>query len=267
MTRQRRSVTGFTLVELVVVIVLLGIVAVSSTQFIGQAVSIYSDSTRRDKLQQQARFVTERISRELRNALPGSIRVASDAGNTVQCLEFIPVLAASSYLQPVADAPISSVDIVDVGYSFVAGDKLVIYPVDNDSVYKTPSAMHQLTSAGAPSAGKQTLNFSAYQFPHESPTRRLFIVGGAVSFCAEDGVIRRYDAYNPDEDPFAPPPAAATAVLLAEDIRLTDGGPVTVFEFSNGTLQRSALVKLDLRFSSEDEWLRFSQEVFVRNTP
>lgn len=256
---------GFTLVELVAVIVLLGVVAVASTQFIGQAVGIYSDSSRRDALQQQARFVTERISRELRNALPGSVRVAANAGNTVQCLEFVPLITASSYLQTVADVPISSVEIVDVGYSFSTGDKLAIYPIDETSVYQSPSAIRLLTAVGVAGPGKQLLNFSAYQFPSESPTRRAFIVNGPVSVCASDGQINRYSGYSLAATQAVPP--AASAVLLAEAIRLNDSGPVTVFEYSNGTLQRSAVVNMDLRFQSEDEWLRFSQQVFVRNTP
>ena len=86
----------------------------STTQFVSQGLSIYVDTARRDNLQQQGRFAVERVSRELRNALPGSVRVA---GN---CVDFMPVLNASSYLQSVVtEAAISSLDIIDVGYSLV----------------------------------------------------------------------------------------------------------------------------------------------------
>ena len=49
---------GFTLVELVVVIVVLGIISSLSFRFIGQTVQLYSDSTIQQQRIAEARFVT-----------------------------------------------------------------------------------------------------------------------------------------------------------------------------------------------------------------
>jgi MSHA biogenesis protein MshO len=67
-------------------------------------------------------------------------------------------------------------------------------------------------------------------------------------------------------------------VLLAEHIQTLDDSDgdgliddvVDVFSYTAGTLQRAAIVHLDFRFrdpSEDDEWVRFSQEVSVRNAP
>lgn len=261
---------GFTLVELVAVIVLLSIIAVASTQFIRQGVGIYTDSAGRDRLQQQARFAIERMSRELRNALPGSVRVRT-VGAT-QCIEFMPVQAASSYLETATDGPRTSLPVVEFGYSFTAGDPdlIAIYPISSDNVYATPAALSAVTGVTAPSSNQQTLSFSSIDFPNESPTRRFYIVTEPVSFCAADNSLTRHQGYT-RTDPQPVPPGSE--VLLAENIRVVNQNalPIDVFTYTAGTPRRAAVVNMNLFFSDVmtlgDEWLTFSQEVFVRNTP
>lgn len=265
----RENNDGFTLIELVAVIVLLGIVALGSTQFIRQSTEIYVDAATRDRLQQQARFAIERMTRELRNALPGSVRV--DASG--QCIEFLSIRRASSYLSPVSDTAISSLNIIVVDGGFVVGDRIAILPLETTSVYSsdsTVSPLATLTSVTAPALDQQTLGFAAKRFPDESSSRRIFVAEGPISFCAADNLLTRHSGYGLSPAQVVPP---AGGVPLAENIRLVDrdGNALNVFEFTNGTLQRAAVVKMDLAFSARatlgQEWLAFRHEVTVRNTP
>ncbi|WP_277994451.1 PilW family protein [Aeromonas encheleia] len=99
----RRLARGFTLVELVMVILLLGIMATFSSQFIGIGTQIYGDASSREQLMSDARFALERLNRELRDAVPGSVRVEDSLGNVVEqgnCLRFWPIATASRYLSP-----------------------------------------------------------------------------------------------------------------------------------------------------------------------
>lgn len=266
-----KKTAGFTLIELVAVIVLLGIVALGSTQFIRQSTGIYVDAATRDRLQQQARFAIERMTRELRNALPGSVRV--DASG--QCIEFLSIRRASSYLSPVSDTAITSLNIIAVDGGFANGDRIAIMPLDTSRVYDASSAQSPLatiTAVSTPAANQQTLTFAAKQFPDESPSRRIFVVEGPISFCAQDNLLSRHQggSYSLSSTQAVPP---ASGVPLAENIRLVDanGNAVDVFAFSPGTLQRAAVVKMDLEFSATgtlgEEWLPFRHEVTVRNTP
>ena len=67
---------GFTLVELILVIVILGIVSVGTVQYLSFGAQIYADSAERDEVVSQARFLLTRLSKELRHATPGSVRLS-----------------------------------------------------------------------------------------------------------------------------------------------------------------------------------------------
>ena len=74
--------TGMTLIELVIVILIAGIVASISTSFIVTATTGYSDLVRRAKLVDAAEMSLRLIARDIRRALPNSVRVRDASGNT-----------------------------------------------------------------------------------------------------------------------------------------------------------------------------------------
>ncbi|MEH6557962.1 MAG: type II secretion system protein [Oceanicoccus sp.] len=275
---------GFTLVELVAVIVLLGIVAVATTQFIGQGMNIFVDTSRRDSLQQEGRFVVERISRELRNALPGSVRTSGD------CLEFIPIVAASSYIDAISVASITSLRAASFSFPNCdsssncdfsgLGYQVAVYTVDNSDVYPLlPPQIANLDNIGAVAGGVRIVELDAVSpghiFARESPQKRFYIINDRVSFCAVDGGLTRHSSYTAAGNLQPTPPVGGIASLLSESIRVTDSSispatTITVFDYTAGTLQRAGLVHMNMHFfnaKAPDEWVRFSQEVLVRNTP
>lgn len=292
---RRSSASGFSLIELVAVIVLLGIVAVGSSAFISSSVSIYSDTARRSELSQQGRYAVERISRELRDALPNSVRAGSTGSPaTDYCLEFMPVLAASSYFNGIAGVSLSALDIVDQGgfpVGNVAAQNLyaVIFNADNNSpsdadglsnsIYDAAPTVMTKVDAITDNGDTLNLSFAAnHTFIEDSPQRRIYLIDltAVTSFCARDNYLGRYSNYGMSVNQTFPPAGAGIA-QVARAIRLNETNlvtstsiPITVFEFSPGILNRSALVYLDLRFRDDNnvtEWSRFTQEVFLRNVP
>lgn len=100
---------GFTLIEMVISIILLAVVGLFLGSVIRQGLSIYVDSSAREALIQQGRFVTERLSRELREAVPNSVLVANG------CIEFLPITNSAIYSSlPSSLAPSTTIRLLPI---------------------------------------------------------------------------------------------------------------------------------------------------------
>ncbi|PSJ47766.1 mannose-sensitive agglutinin biogenesis protein MshO [Zobellella endophytica] len=84
---------GFTLLELVIVLVLIGITALLGTRFIAGMAGGYMAAAERSQGLASARFALERLKRELGLAYSPSVYLNDDH----RCLSFVPVLAAGRY--------------------------------------------------------------------------------------------------------------------------------------------------------------------------
>jgi MSHA biogenesis protein MshO len=83
MPGRRTGQRGFTLIELVMVIVLLGVMAGVLTPFILSAMEAYTASRARADLVAKGRLALERMAREVRRAVPNSLSVV-DSGNGIE---------------------------------------------------------------------------------------------------------------------------------------------------------------------------------------
>ena len=111
-----RRATGFTLVELVTSLIILAIVSVGISGFIRSSMQIFNDVTEREQLLGDSQFAVERLTREIRNAIPNSVRLAGDA--SVHCLQYIPIDYSTFYLQlpqlPSSDTQLTVVEMGDI---------------------------------------------------------------------------------------------------------------------------------------------------------
>lgn len=278
---------GVTLVELIVVIALLGILAAGTTAFLRYIVGGYVDTARRDQLASTARIGIERMSRELRNALPNSVRVSGDG----RCVEFMPRASSGiyqdrqvSYGGGVDSRPLpidghtaataSVFDAFDLAFTPQPGTeyRVVVYPLDAAEAYAAPKGGTGtlLPYQGASTAANASrIDLGAdYAVPRHSPQRRFHIAAEPVSFCADGGELRRYSGYGFNAVQPIPGAFGTDGRLMAEYIRLSDNSaPVEVFTIAPQTLSRNAIVKIDLRVEDGGEWVRLDHEVQLRNVP
>lgn len=265
------SSRGFSLMELIIVIVISGILAVGSARFIAHSAGGYVATGVRQGNAAAAVVATEKISRELRLALPNSVRRNASGS----CIEFIPVLSASRYLSaPVAPAAAgTAITVVDNNYSLSGGvtEYLAIYPSSTGTVY-VPGAASEVTASPIAAVSSSTITLGAnHQFPADSPTRRLYIISDPVTYCyaavsGQNGLFR-YSGYGFNAA-VASPPAGGTRQLLINNV----SGNVS-FEVVPATLTRNALVEFsfqvsrDVQYSATDESINISHEVQIRNVP
>ena len=88
----QRQQSGFTLVEMIVVMVITGIIGGMVAIFIRAPVQGYMDSARRAELTDIADTALRRMARDVRSAVPNSVRLS---GSTV--IEFLPTRDGGRY--------------------------------------------------------------------------------------------------------------------------------------------------------------------------
>jgi MSHA biogenesis protein MshO len=274
----KTKVKGFTLVELVTVIIVLGVVSVGIAGFIRTGVEIYADVSERDQIIGDSRFVVERINRELRLAIPNSIRVTNDASN--QCLEFVPAEWVTFYttlpVTPDTSVTAKVLELADnkVNFSLQLGDFAVVYPTNNDDVYHEDSDKRREIIAcnnvnndcelSDATNGIAKLTITQAFLDH-SPTSRLYIARKAVSYCAigdENSIYRNENSLiNNDQDLYT------TGVLMAENLTNVLANGEAPFTISEATLTRNGLVQIFLTFNRNEEVINFNSEVHIPNVP
>ncbi|BFM16965.1 type II secretion system protein [Maricurvus nonylphenolicus] len=253
MNRQR----GFTLIELVTVIVVLGIIGGFSVQFIADTIEGYNRSIERGRLIAQGRQALERMSRQLRASVPNSIRTQTLSG--FACIEFIPVAGGGNYIGQVPDADngapaVSSLSTGGYRVDFGSASRLFIAPLSVAEVYGGSAAEVALSSTLAEGDTGTTLNFSSHTFLRNSISHRFFLAHDAQAFCYTGSQIRYYS----DSGSVSP----AGGDIVADDVTT-----VTPFSVSTGSEDRNTLVAMEFDFRRGGEAVTLNREALIRNVP
>lgn len=103
---------GFTLVELIATMVILGIISVMTSKFIVNGFSFYVDATNIQKISTTANFVAEKMEKLIENSVPNSI-VISETGKSIT---FVPIKGALGYTY-IPKNPLSAFDNEPVLYA------------------------------------------------------------------------------------------------------------------------------------------------------
>jgi MSHA biogenesis protein MshO len=280
---------GFTLIELVTVIIVLGIVSIGIAGFLRGGFQIYADATERQQILTESRFVVERLNRELRMAIPNSMRLRNDLSLEIQCLEFVPAQWVSFYTTlPISPSTSTQARIVELAgnsqFSLQLGDFAFVYPTAPKDIYDSSEQKRQSVLAcsdaidadgdsnpdgdGDCSTADSTshtaeLTLSA-AFADYSPASRMYFGRKSVSFCARsDGMYRHEDNLSVTQTLYD-----KGGDLMAEHLRndLSDENELP-FAISNAVLNRNGLVHILLAFELNEEQLNYSIEVHIPNVP
>lgn len=270
--------SGFSLVEMVVVIMIIAVVAGMMGLFIKAPLQGYVDSARRADLTDVADTAARRLIHDIRSALPNSVRVTSN-GSAVY-LEYLETAAGGRYnsattpagcmtsgnctaLTTVGDlvsgvASSASLELASGGGTLSASAVVVVYNQSNacPSAYCGDNAplITGITN-GATDTSEDVISFAATTFTTGgSPNNRFQIVSGPVTYVCNPaaGTITRYWGYamqalQPSDVTLAPLSTASQA-LLASHVSDCSFAYATVQE-SLGTGQSSVAVTIPMILS------------------
>lgn len=272
-TTAKQFHAGFTLVEAVIVIAITGIIAAVVAVFIRAPVQGYFDSAARAELTDVADTALRRMTRDIRLALPNSIRIGSD-GSGNQYIEFLITESGGRYLDE-SDNPGPGSNILDFSTPslkfdvigpppvVVAGNYVVVY---NLGPGMNPADAYQGGNrALVSSVLGNTITLASNPFAAQSPSmrspgRRFQVVTTPVTYGCINNTLTRYWGY-PISAAQSSPPAGSTSALLATQVT------GCAFSYANLSNIRSGLVGVSLTLQRNGESITLFQQAHVDNTP
>ena len=280
--RMARSLRGFTLVEMVTVILILGILVVGVSSFIIFGTRIFVESSSVDQVLSQSRFAVERMTRELRSAVPNSVRLNGN-GLTYQCVEFVPIEASTTYLSmPIAPsaAALTGTVILNATDNIKDNQYIWIYPLTDSDVYNSARQKRAQIKTFTPlgelpnPANQVTLTFMAStRFAEASPRQRIYFGSSPVSYCFEkasssnDLTLKRYTGYGLNAS-LPTPTDMSSGVLMAQNVAndLSNNADLPLI-LTPSSLVNNAMVHLQPRFNVNGETFQYRHQVQVINVP
>ncbi|CAG7856301.1 hypothetical protein MCAMS1_00727 [biofilm metagenome] len=245
------------------VIVIVGILAMTTTKLITLPVSSYLDLQRRTTLVDTAELTLRRMQRDIRRALPNSVRITGGG----QVIELLHVIDGGRYRGQQGGGSGNILDFATSDLSFDVIGSLSAAPTGELVVYN-------LGVSGADAyagANRATLSNTstttlinlqtAKQFPFQSPQQRFYIIDTPVTYRCSGNQLLRYSGYaitstQPN------PPAGVAGQVQANKVASCS------FTYNSGSATRSGLVSLEISLTdSAGESVRLMHQVHVDNMP
>jgi MSHA biogenesis protein MshO len=294
-SNERRRRYGLSTIEVVTVIAVTGILSVGLAGILRHPLQGYAAVSRRSELVELADLALLRMSRDLRMALPNSVRVSADK----RAIELLHVAAgaryraepgvnpngrdhsdASDWLSFGGDSRWNLLGRVS-GFAFsygtplAAGTRVAIYSTGSD-VWTAAAANGSTSVISASSNGvtlvddgdeDQIVLASSHRFSLASPRSRLYLVDTPVTYLCDvaANVLWRVDRYAVDAS--QPTSLGAAPLASGASARTAERIERCSFDYLPGTPARSGLVTLEIVIESDDERVRLLHQVPIPNAP
>ncbi len=278
-THYHRNETGFTLVELIMVIVIMGVVGGMVAVFMKRPFDAYIDSARRAALTDVADTVVRRMARDIHKALPNSLRQSiSPAAINTQCIEFITTKTGGRYrieelvsgdnknlnfgLADTTFNMLGNSSLLPTTEQIAVGDVIAVYNLGIAGSDAYQGGNTALVSGLTPASETKIDLNPGKQFPLSSGSNRFHVIPGSeqvVSYvCSGTQLLRTVSTLAT---------ASTTSCPTSGAVMATNVGSCS-FVYDTSDL-RNGMVQLNISFtdSNSAETVSLYHEVHIDNTP
>ncbi|MDR2187908.1 MAG: type II secretion system GspH family protein [Azonexus sp.] len=282
-----KKTRGFTLLELVIVILITGIIAATLVVFVSPALRSYFDTQRRAELTDMADTALRRMKQDIRSAVPNSLRA-----NSATCFQLVPTIDGGRYrLAENPAAPGGGVALPPETATYqsftslsrplsgfgptapVAGDWVVIGNLNGSDVYANPAANRGKIAAAAlfPAGGEAVrINMAGdAPFPTGYEDGRFSVTPNnetTVTYVCDPGARTLHRVTT----------AGAFPQNMAAQCALPSLGPLVArdvqscqfrYDPTQGVTQSSGFMEMQLTVAREGETVSLQYGVHVENIP
>jgi MSHA biogenesis protein MshO len=272
---------------LVIVIVLSAIVVSFMARILVTPINAFSAQKQRAQLGDAADSALRLMARDLRGALPNSIRTA--ASGSIVALELLATVDGARYQD---NGPLSNVGLsldftaADTGFSTTVPFSAITLPYSSSTSYLsiynvgvpganayasanviTPAGTTIAITAGATSNAQLVTLNPGFQFSFRSPGKRVYLVSGPISYLCDtsSGALTRYSGYSISA---TQPVSAATLTAAGASAGLVATNVSGCqFTFASGTAQRVGMASLLLQMANSGQEVQLLQQTHVVNAP
>lgn len=276
------SQKGFTLIELVIVIIILGIVSISISGIVRSAMDAVVTVSERENLVREGSYLVERFNRELAGSVPNSVRISGNA--LVHCVEFVPLEWSGIYLTlPLAGQTSNTADLIELSdidgrvYTPSTDDYALVYPTGSAQVYDASlghrrpveSCSDDDNDCGTLGDVDKIIQLEVSDgFAQTSPSNRIYFVQDAISYCMRNNQVYRHTNSIAETQSLFTSGGSLMAQNLVNQLGTNSStGDQNPFKSIGASFQRNAYTQALFIFGREDERVTFMQEVQIPNVP
>ncbi len=280
---------GFTLIELIITMSITTVVVAFAALFISGPVKGFTDQVRRAELVDSAESSLRRMGRDIRRALPNSVRVR-DIGS-ITALELLNAVEGIRYRAgppPGNTNAWLSLSAADSAFNSIGTFDSITKPFSSSthylSVYNVGvvganayELLNVITPVGtqidinaAAEAGEDNIVLTpSFQFAYPSPRQRVYLIDTPVSYLCDTatGTLTRYSGYTITSDQADRDTAVELLAAGGTAALMSDNMSDCTFTFTPGTAQRAGLVTLTLNVAQDGESIVLLQQVHIDNAP